>query len=251
MKGIQPEDLEEDMLKTAYGYVRVSTKEQADEGISLKVQEKAIRIYARMRGIEIIDIIRDAGESTVQPLDSRPGGKRMLRNLYFGVADSVIGFKLCRLFRDVLDCRKNVDEWDRLGVSLHLIDLGGQTIDTSTAMGRFAITVLAAAAELEREKIRENTRAALAHKRANGERTGQVPFGYRVADTGRHSGKGKGALEPDPKERKVLKHMRVLRGRGWSYRRIAEHFNKKQIPARAGGRWHHTSIHRILSREAA
>ncbi len=38
--------------------------------------------------------------------------------------------------------------WDKTGVALHLLDMGGQTVDTGSAMGRFFMTVMAGAAEL-------------------------------------------------------------------------------------------------------
>ena len=56
------------------------------------------------------------------------------------------------------------------GVALHIIDLGGNAIDTTSAAGRFMLVVLAGAAEMERNLIRERTKSALAVKRANGQR---------------------------------------------------------------------------------
>ena len=56
--------------------------------------------------------------------------------------------KLDRLFRNCQDCLQVTALWDRLGISLHLIDLGGQAIDTSSAMGRFFLTVMGGAAEI-------------------------------------------------------------------------------------------------------
>jgi len=238
-------------MKTAIGYVRVSTREQAREGISMDVQETAIRAYCRLRGLALAEVIRDPAESTVRPLARRPGGARLAEIVKAGGAEHVIGFKLCRLFRDVLDCRTHVDQWDRDGVAFHLVDLGGQTIDTSTAMGKFALTVLAAAAEMEREKIRENTQAALDYKRARGERVaGRVPYGFRLAATGATTGPGSGRLERHPAEQRVIQRVKGLRTRGWAVRAIARKFNDESVPNR-GKRWHPTTVQRLLMREAA
>ena len=238
-------------MKTAIGYVRVSTREQAREGISLDVQETAIRAYCRLRGLTLVDVIRDPAESTVRPLAQRPGGACLAETVARGSAQHVIGFKLCRLFRDVLDCRTHVDQWDRDGVAFHLVDLGGQTIDTSTAMGKFALTVLAAAAEMERDKIRENTQAAMDWKRARGERVaGRVPYGYRLAGTGATTGPGAGRLEKHPAEQRVISRIKGLRTRGWAVRAIAQRLNDESVPNR-DKRWHPTTVQRLLRREAA
>ena len=49
--------------KLAVGYVRVSTEEQADHGVSLDAQEAALRAYCSMRGLEMVELVRDPGVS--------------------------------------------------------------------------------------------------------------------------------------------------------------------------------------------
>jgi DNA invertase Pin-like site-specific DNA recombinase len=236
------------MTETAIALVRVSTQEQADRGISLEVQEEAVRSYCALKGLRLIHVHKEAGESTIKPLARRSGGKQVLAALRENRASHVVAYKLDRLFRDVLDCRTHVDQWDHDGVALHLVDLGGQTLDTSTAMGKFAITVLAAAAELERGKIRENTKAALEHKKSKGLRTGRVPFGFRLAESGRHDGKGKGSLEKDPDEQRILRRIKGLRTRGWAIRAIAKKLNDEGI-ANRGRPWYPTTVARLLQRK--
>ena len=83
---------------------------------------------------------------------------------------------------------------------------------------------------------------ALAHKRSQGERIGEVPFGYRVGADGTH-------LEADETGQATLTRLRKLRVRGFSVRRIADTLNREGVPARTG-RWHHNSVWRVLRREA-
>jgi DNA invertase Pin-like site-specific DNA recombinase len=154
----------------------------------------------------------------------------------------VVAYKLDRLFRDCADCLAVTATWDRRDVSLHLVDLGGQAIDTATAMGRFFLTVMAGAAEMERNLIRERTTAALAHKAARGERVGQVPFGYEVAPCGV-------LLAPLEAEQAVIRVIQDARAVGLSYRAIADSLNADKVPAR-GTRWHPTTVSRILKRAA-
>ena len=227
----------------AVGYIRVSTEEQATEGVSLEAQEERIRAYCTMRGLDLVELISDPGVSAGKALDRRPGGQRLLSLVRRRQVGGVVAFKLDRLFRDCADCLGVTAGWDRAGVALHLIDLGGQTLDTSSAMGRFFLTVMAGAAELERNQIRERTAAALAHKRSKGEKTGgRCPFGYRRAGDGVH-------LEADPAEQRVIARVKRLREEGLSIRAVAHRLNEDNVPAR-GKRWHPTTVARLLDREA-
>jgi len=59
----------------AVGYVRVSTIEQAQEGVSLDAQEARIRAYAEMQHLELVKIVREEGISATIALADRPGGR--------------------------------------------------------------------------------------------------------------------------------------------------------------------------------
>jgi len=228
----------------AVGYVRVSTEEQATGGVSLDAQSEAVRAYCAMRGLELVELVTDPGVSAGKALDARQGGRRLLELVRSGTVGSVVSYKLDRLFRDCADCLTVTGGWDRAGVSLHLVDMGGQAIDTSTAMGRFFLTVMAGAAEMERNLIRERTRAALQHKQSKGEKTGGAcPFGYRLAADGR-------TLEHEPTEQRVIELVKELRAAGMSIRAVARHLNSDGVPAR-GRKWHATTVARLLQREAS
>jgi DNA invertase Pin-like site-specific DNA recombinase len=110
-------------------------------------------------------------------------------------------------------------------------------------MGRFFLTVMAGAAEMERNLVRERTKAAMAHKKALGKRVGQIPFGSRAAEDGEH-------LEPESDEQQVIEYIRELRDRGMTLRGITARLNEEEVRAR-GERWHLTSVARVLRREAA
>jgi DNA invertase Pin-like site-specific DNA recombinase len=76
------------------------------------------------------------------------------------------------------------------------------------------LNIMAAVSQWEREAIGERTRDALRHKRSNGERVGNIAFGYRLSGDGTH-------VEPDPGEQAVLAEIRRLRQSVYSLRRIA------------------------------
>jgi len=227
-------------MTKAICYVRVSTQEQASEGVSLEAQEASVRAYCMMRGLEVVEVVIDAGVSAGKPLERREGGRRVLEMVKWGKVGAVVAFKLDRLFRDCADCLSVTRTWDRKDVALHLIDMGGQAIDTSTAMGRFFLTVMAGAAEMERNLIRERTAAALAHKAAKGERVGQVPYGYRADGA---------MLVEEPAEQSIIRIVVNWRTDGHSIRDIARILNENGVPAR-GSKWHATTVARMLKRAA-
>jgi DNA invertase Pin-like site-specific DNA recombinase len=82
----------------------------------------------------------------------------------------------------------------------------------------------------EREAIGERTRDAMHHKRANGERVGTIPFGYRVAADGLH-------LDPDPAEQAILCRMRELKAAGYTTRQVADELNRQGYTTRRGTAW--------------
>ena len=127
---------------------------------------------------------------------------------------NVVMLKLARGFRNAADCLSTVEDWERRGVTLHIIDLGGNAIDTASAAGKFMLTILAGAAEMERNLTRERTRAAMHVKRQRGERISRyAPFGTRLADNG--------DLVPDRNEQRAVRLVRQLHADGLSLRKIA------------------------------
>src|SRR5215468_9096771 len=120
--------------KVSLLYLRVSTLEQL-KGVSLDAQEERLRAYCTMNGLEIDDVIREEGVSASVPLYKRPGGARVLERINEGVTN-VIALKLDRLFRDAEDALRQTKAWDRAGITVHLIDMGGSSLSTASAMGR-------------------------------------------------------------------------------------------------------------------
>ncbi|HNN94414.1 MAG TPA: recombinase family protein [Pseudomonadota bacterium] len=78
--------------KTAIGYVRVSTQEQAKNGVSLDAQRDRLRAYCKLNAIKLIDIKADEGYSgsTLE----RPGLQSALQMLRRGRANTLLVAKL-------------------------------------------------------------------------------------------------------------------------------------------------------------
>jgi len=158
----------------AIGYARVSTSEQAEEGISLQVQEDSIRAYAQLHSLELTDILSDRGESG-KDLD-RAAAQDLLTRVRGGEAEALIVYRLDRLTRSPRDLFLIVeDELNPRGVNLVSVS---EQIDTRSPGGRAMMGIMGIFAQMERELIAERTREALAAKRRNGERLGASPLGF-------------------------------------------------------------------------
>jgi DNA invertase Pin-like site-specific DNA recombinase len=222
----------------AVTYVRVSTDEQATEGVSLEAQQAKLAAWANLNDAEIIGSYSDAGISGCR--EDRPGLNQAIAHACREGAVVVV-YSLSRLSRSTTLTIKLADELAKNGADLVSIT---EKIDTTTAAGRMVFRLLSSLAEFERDQIAERTTAALAHKKAKGERTGSVPFGYDLADNGIN-------LVPNAGQQEALELIAELRAAGLSMRSIADQLNARNIPTAKGkGQWKHSTIQSILNRAA-
>ena len=224
----------------AIAYTRVSTGEQ---GLGLTDQRRQIEAYCTMRGLELVDLLTDNGVSGGKPLGDRQGGAKLLVALKRKRAGVVVMLKLDRGFRNAADCLATVEAWAKQGIALHIIDLGGSSICTDTAAGKFMLTVLAGAAEMERNLIRERTRAALSVKRDAGERVSRhAPFGYDF---------DAGHLVENDGEQQAIRAAMELRQHGLSLRAISGELASRGHLSRNGRPFTAKVLASVLNREAA
>lgn len=220
------------------GYVRVSTDKQADKGVSLEAQTERIRAMATVQGVELAEVIVDAGESAKSL--QRPGMARLLALVDAGTVKTVIIAKLDRLTRSAADLAELLKRFERRGVALVSIS---DSLDTKTAAGRLVLNLLVSVSQWEREAIGERTRDALRHKRAIGERVGTVPYGYHADSDGR--------LIPNEAEQHVLALMARLQTAGCTIRAIAAQLNAEGLTTRRGTSWRYQYVAAALRNKAA
>jgi len=220
------------LMKTI-GYVRVSTDKQADRGVSLDAQAEKIRAMAVVHSSELLDMIVDGGESAKSL--NRPGMARLLALVDAGEVQVVIIAKLDRLTRSVKDLCTLLERFSKRGVTLISV---AESLDTGSAAGRLVLNIMTAVSQWEREAIGERTRDAMSHKRNNGERVGNIQFGYRLCADGKH-------LEQDPSEQAVLGEIRHLRRGGATLRGIAAELNHRGLSTRRGSPWRMEHVARI------
>jgi site-specific DNA recombinase len=219
----------------AIGYIRVSTDKQVDHGISLEAQKAKLEAYAALYDIDLVEVIVDAGVSA-KTLE-RPGLQQALGMMKKGTANALLICKLDRLSRSVKDFATLIEKYfasDKFTL-LSVTD----SIDTRSAAGRLVLHVLMSVAEWERATISERTTEALAHKKACGERTGGIPYGFTVAADGK-------TLVPDAAEQDVIVAIRSYRQEGLSLRRICAIVHRQGIRTRKGTAFSVTQICRIL-----
>ena len=159
----------------------------------------------------------ERGVSGSKPLAERPQGSNLIAVLDRG--DVLISSKLDRVFRSALDALKTCQTFKDRGLSLHLLDLGGDV--TGDGLAKAFMTCAAAFSELDSARIRERIQDVKADQRARGRYLGgAVPFGYKAV------GKS-GNLAKDPEQQKAITAMRRMRRAGKSYRVIAEAMKAK------------------------
>jgi DNA invertase Pin-like site-specific DNA recombinase len=224
------------------GYIRVSTEEQATSGVSLENQLSRLRAYASLHGHELGEIYEDRGVSGRDM--SRLGVRAALAALERGEADGLLVTHLDRFTRSIRDFLYLVDTYFGPGCNFALMCIDNQ-IDTSTPTGRMIASVLATVAQWQREEDVERVKRALAHKKAKGERTGSVPWGYRLAGDGR-------TLAPHEPELAVMALALALRRQGMKLRQIAEHLKELgHKNRRRSTTWNPKTIARIIKAGSA
>src|SRR5271167_2896383 len=197
-------------MRTAFGYVRVSTDEQAERGLGLEAQRQRIRAYCEMKALHLATIFEDPGLSGGKPLGSRSAGGRLLAEAR-RTHPVVVVARLDRLFRSVADAAQTICEFDRYGIELVAIAEG---FDMTNPYGRAMAQMASVFAELERAMIRERTKAAMNVKRGRNERMSHnVPYGWDEVP--------EGILVRNEKEQVAIVWMREWQREGKSLRQIA------------------------------
>lgn len=221
--------------KKTVGYIRVSTSHQSEDGISLDAQRTRIESYSNLYGLDLIEIVEDAGLSG-KSIAGRPGIRRVLDLASSRKIRHLVVVKLDRMARNVKECCEIVEHLEKKGVSLHSVS---EKIDTGSANGRLFFTILAAMAAWERETNGERVKAVLSHKKLNNERISRyAPYGLMFSDDGK--------LVENDTEQELIKRVHELRKDGLTIRQIACDLNQMGYQNRMGNPVQHTLVHRIL-----
>lgn len=223
----------------AFGYLRVSSEMQAESGAGLAAQRTAIETFAAKSGMSISAFHEDAAISGAKGLEDRPGLMAAVGQLRRG--DVLLIAKRDRLGRDQMAILMIERAVSRRGASIMSADGVGNGTDPGAV---FMKSVIDAAGVYERDLIRARTRAAMAEKRAEGCRVGEVPFGWEIGADGR--------LIAVESEQLVLDSIIECRASGMSLRQIAAGLNERGILTKKGkATWYAATVKSILDRAAS
>lgn len=215
----------------AAAYLRVSTDEQALEGLSLAVQEAECRKRALAEGATEVVVYRDEGLSGMSW--ERPGLQSLLAAL--PEYELLVCWTKDRLARDLQHLLAIISALAENGVKLAVIR---EHVETETADGILSLQVTGAVGEFHARRTSENVKAALDKLARDGKLPCSTVFGYeRNAD---------GCLVPEPEEAALVQaaYSRLLAGESGS--ELVRWLNAQPVHSPKGRRWRLTSLHYIL-----
>ena len=144
-----------------------------------------------------------------------------------GQADGLVVSKLDRLSRSVAHFAGLLERFRKAGYTLVVLDLG---VDTSSVTGEAMAGVVSVFAQMERRRIGERTKEALAVAKVQGTKSGK-PIGRPRA------------IDP-----KLRARVRRMRSRGMSYPVIAQRLNDEGVPTAQGGKqWYPATVRKALT----
>lgn len=216
-------------------YCRVSTDEQAREGVSLDEQQERLKAYCRAMGWNEVPIVFIDDGYSAKDLN-RPNLNRLLTEVKKGKVSKILVTKLDRLSRRLLDLLNLIDTFQENNVSFISIS---ESFDTQTPSGRLTLQVLGAVAEFERERIRERVIDNMLHAANQGKWLTQSPYGYRLED--------KELIIYEPEAKIVQNVYDWYLNKGLGYYAIAKRLNKEGIPSRQKKEWSIRSIKLMLT----
>jgi DNA invertase Pin-like site-specific DNA recombinase len=216
----------------AYGYVRVSTSKQAEEGGSLEAQRETIARHCVLSGYDLAGMAEDAGISGGKGEDARPGLREAMDAIRSGSADVLVVTHVDRLAR-------STDEGGHIRVEIRR---AGGKVDVVAEVKDDPIRQAVDRMLAELERIRTSQRMTVwnAQRRAKGLPAGPAPFGSRIGEDGR--------LEPVAAEQPVVDRILARSGEGASLRTIAAELNADEVPSRSGRPWNPMTISKVVKR---
>ncbi|MGM0853110.1 MAG: recombinase family protein [Bacillota bacterium] len=217
-------------------YVRVSTTEQASEGYSIRAQTDRLKAYCVSQGWDIFEIYIDDGYSAKDT--NRPNLERMMKHIEQNLIDCVLVYRLDRLTRSVRDLYNILETFDNYDCKFKSAT---EVYDTTTAMGRMFITIVAALAQWERENTGERIRMGMEQKAREGNWViNRSPYGYDLDKENK-------TLTINEEEALIVNNIFNYYLEGKSTIKIAVELNRLNIRTRNDVIWSGFRVNYILS----
>lgn len=218
--------------KYAVVYTRVSTDEQAREGLSLEVQKKLCIDRATQEGYEVLEVITDEGISGFK--ENRPGMLRLQQLIEEKKVSAIVALSSDRLYRN---SKAHLQLMGLIYVNeIHLIYLHQATPDGS-AISKVSDGFIAMMNQFQRDQTSDKVKETLYEKARAGYFPGVAPPGYRNVDNpnpteGKFSQK---IIIPDPVTAPLITEIFRLYATGlYSVYDIADQMAKRGLKSRNG-----------------
>jgi DNA invertase Pin-like site-specific DNA recombinase len=216
----------------AIGYIRVSTDMQAEKGTSLDNQVEKIIDFCQKKGLFLENIYEDAGFSGKNT--KRPGFQDMMKRINKGGVTSVVVWHSTRFARNLKDFINHMDLLEKKKIKFYSIE----EPEMSGSSGKAMRNLMAVFAEYQSDVTGEYTRSVKVNLKKNKKvYCAFPPLGFKNDN---------GVLVRDPKQLEIVDTITTLKGQGFSLRQIAEHFNSQGIKGSKNGKFHASTIQKIL-----
>lgn len=215
------------------GYVRVSSFTQKQKNNSIPLQIKKINEYCKLNDFELIDIYKDDGISGMST-NKRLGYNEMLDFMKQNSVDGIVVWSLSRLGRRMIDVINFMDYLKENNISFYSIK---ENLSNDDKIGSLIMNILSSVNEFEVEVIRQRIKDVKKNKKENGEVYGRLMYGYDNVN---------GDLVKNDEEFKVIKRIKNLRSRGWSWRRISIKLNDDGVRSKEGKIWYDGSLYNMM-----
>jgi len=222
-------------LQSVGAYIRVSSKQQAENGQGLDSQRSAIEAYAKQQGWAIAQWFEDKGVSGDE--ENRPAILDLTTAVEAGEINTVLVDRLDRLSRRLLHQEIYIDKWQRAGAEVCSVaepNLGGEDEERV-----FFRQMMGAVNELQKALLlRRMRRGRLTKAGKGGFAAGGLALGYRT------NGKALRIVEEEAEVVRLVHKMR--KQQHWSYHHIAKELNERGVPTKRGGKWYAATVRKIV-----
>jgi len=192
-------------------YSRVSTEEQAKEGLSVDAQIDKCKSFCNARDWDIFKVYKDAGFSAGTL--NRPAMELLLRDAKESKFDTILVYKIDRFSRKLKDLIMILDELKEKDINFTSVT---EQIDTTSVMGEAFFQIIGVFAQLERGMVKERVELSFDRKIQFGEALFRAPFGYAYQNK---------KLIPHPKNAEKIKEIFEMWIQDINYKEISEKFN--------------------------
>lgn len=228
---------------------RVSTSAQAVDGYGLDAQAADCRKWAKATGgIRIVHMVADGdgkgGKSGTSTLDERPGLMDAVAWIADGRADGILAPNLDRLARELTVQEAVLSYVWALGGRVFTADHGEHLEDDASDPMRTAMRQM-------RGVFHQLDRGLIVKRLTDGRTTKGEKGGYAYGAPRYGQQSVDKVLTPDEQEEQHVQQMECWRDEeGLSIRAIVARLNEQGVPSKRGGKWHPTTVARLLSPEA-